>query len=188
MKCGYMCLYIRPTKRHSNQTQRSCPVMLMISALLAFLGLTSIYAEVSGYSDGKVKACKRELESILYTPPNCGFSYLKRITESLRVQSPVIWQNPIQSKAAFQTFSTTFGVNTVVINPFGKYFRYIGAPANEQIFAGIYGSATSRANVDGNGFAATDSDYYYSTIFWGPNGEMSYVEVNVAKINAPLSC
>lgn len=162
---------------------------MLFSFFFALLASSAVFAEVTGRRvDRGVKACTRELEGIVYTPANCGFDYLKRITETLRIQSPTFWNNPLQAKAAFESFAQTYGVTVVAITPFGNVLDYIGSP--DVVEAGSMGAAIARANLDGNGFVYNSATqrYIYATIFRGPDGQMYYVRVSMLKADAPIAC
>jgi hypothetical protein len=159
---------------------------MLFSFFIALFASTAVFADVTGRVNKKVKACTRELESIVYNPANCGFNYLERITNTLRIQAPTFWQNPVQAQAAFETFQNTYGVSAVAISPFGVSYGFIGS--STPIASDNMEHSIARANLDGNGFSNSGDNYIYTTIFWGPDGQMWYVQVTMAKANAPLAC
>jgi hypothetical protein len=155
---------------------------MLFSFFIALFASTAVFAEITGHSNKKVKACTRELEGIVYTPANCANNYLQRITNTLRVKAE-FWTNPIEAASDFKTFENTFGVSAIAISPFGK--TYISA---DTFSDSNMGHSIARANLDGDGFTNTGANYIYTTIIRPRDAQMFYFQVTLAKANAPLVC
>lgn len=162
---------------------------MMVSLFLALLTFScTVFAESTGRIDRNTKACTRELEGIVYNPSNCGFLYLERITNILRIQAPLFWADPSYSRSAFESFEAAYGVTVEAITPLGESYPYIGAPADELISATNMGHSLARSNLDGNGFSLGSDNHYYTTIFWGRDGQMSYIQVTLPNTKVPIGC
>lgn len=182
-------MYNTPTK-HSNQTK--LPGMLF-SNLLAFVAVaaSAVFGESLGY-DQKAKACSRELEAIVFHPPNCSFDYLREITKTLVVQSPLLWTD--RAASVIETFENTFGVNVVFFDAFGKVWQYDPNDPEPPISASNYNY--QRTVAMGEAFASYDGHLYnndvpfyaYSTLLWNQNGQLLVAFVMMSKANAPLAC
>lgn len=64
---------------------------MLFGLLFTFLAAcTAVFAENLEKEPCATRACREELESIVYTPPVCADEYLKRITRTLKAQSPLL--------------------------------------------------------------------------------------------------
>lgn len=142
------------------------------------------------FANKKSIACRKELEEIVFQPPSCAYEYMKRIGDELRSQSAVFWENSEQSKSLIETFSNTYKVTVVIIDAMGGTMRYPGGAMIPVSFK-TRGLARSRLNIDGfNAFetASVDLQYEYTSIFWGPDGQMYSVLIALFKENLPEYC
>ena len=163
---------------------------MLFSFILSLFAATAVFAQKHHAS----KACTRELEGIVYVPTSCAASYLSKIADVLRVQSPLLWTS--QANGVIATFEATYGVNVVVINALGQ-IGTIGADGS--FTAGPYRAmdhSVARSNALGEGFTANlklpniDSNTYdyYTSVFWNLNGEMYTVGVAIDSSKAPNFC
>lgn len=164
---------------------------MLFSLILSLFAATAVFAHDHHGS----KACARELEGIVYVPQNCAYNYLRKITEVLRVQSPLLWTN--QAQSVINTFASTYGVQVVVINALGEVGSIDAAGQFEAISGAMaMGHAYARSNALGEGFTSnypaipdvSPISDHYTSIFWNPNGEMYTISVQLDSSKAPSFC
>lgn len=162
--------------------------MLFSSLLTVFAATASL---ISGHGSKSARACRDELESIVYTPQNCAYDYLKRITRTLEVQSPLLWTD--QADSVLNQFRATYRVEAVLIDPFGNvlYNPPNILPADFPVTA----ASVVRAWALGEGFSSYNGTkgyevpfYGYSVNVWNRQGQMYTITVALNKTDAPLYC
>lgn len=164
---------------------------------MLFSVLFAIFAAVStsvfGHRDGHAKACSRELEAIVFHPPNCAFDYMKKITQTLVIQSPLLWTD--RAASVIETFENQFGVEAIFFDAFGSVWNYKSDDIEPPFNAFNYNY--ERTVAIGEAFAAYPGStsfgldvpfYAYSTLLWNGNGQMYTVVVLMNKALAPLTC
>lgn len=166
---------------------------MLFSNFLTFVAVAA--SAVLGESLGqeqKAKACSRELEAIVFQPPNCAYDYLREITKSLVIQSPLLWTN--RAYSVIETFENTYGVEAVFFDAFGKVWQY-DADEDEPLVQPLNYNY-ERTVAMGEAFASYDGHLYnnnlpffaYSTLLWSQNGQVLTAFVMMNKTNAPLAC
>ena len=164
----------------------------MLFSLLFTLvaAISTVFAEDLGQGSKAARACRDELEGVVYTPQNCALSYLKRITQVLEAQSPLLWTD--QAQAVIQNFASTYNVLVAVISPFGELYYYPGALVTN---APPVAASVDRAWALGEGFSSYEGInlngtpfYAYNTNVWNENGEMWTLSVAMNKADAPAYC
>lgn len=166
--------------------------MLFISAILTVL-VASVFAETEKNHHGKSnKACTRELENIVYTPDNCAFNYLKKITADLRIQAPLL--NTLQNASVLDSFRANHGVDVLVVDALGIATDYVYntnalALANA-VDTSTFSTVYERSMALGEAFAVDTyaSTVSYASLFWGPDGSVHDIIVSMDLNDAPQFC
>ena len=156
---------------------------------------TATFANVLGSSKQSSKACSRELEGIIYTPANCGFSYLKSISKQLTSQAPLLFQ-PSQIGPVVSSFASTYNVLVILNDAIGN-IAYATSD-NPLITAPHMTSSIARAMALGEGYASASYTNFaaqityayitYSYILWNTDGQYYNVNLYLPKANAPTFC
>lgn len=161
--------------------------------MLLFQGILFLIVNLV-FASKESKKCARELEGVVYVPDVCAYKYLRKITDTLRVQSPLLWTD--QAQSVIRSFELTFNVRVGVLDAFGTVYDY----PNGNVIAPSSLSKTvvvDRAYALGEGFGSFDSNvnfqqapalYVYGSQFWNPNGEMYVIAVALNKTAAPEFC
>ena len=63
--------------------------------------------------------CSLQLEGIIYTPENCGFSYLKSISLQLTIKAPLLF-SPTQAQSVIDAFAATYNVIVALSDAMGN--------------------------------------------------------------------
>ena len=157
--------------------------MLWLSLLYCFIISCTLALSSSTSSN---KKCSRELEKVVYYVDICPFQYMKRISVSLRAQSPLLWTD--QAKSVVETFENQYKVKLTFIEPFGMARKYPGGPVAPNAI--IHGSAVFRSQALGEGFVNSEvTPYYvYDSLYWNDKGEMYLVKMRLSKDSAPSFC
>lgn len=163
---------------------------MLFSAILSLFAATSVFAQKH-----ESKACTRELEGIVYVPSSCAYNYLNKISNILRVQSPLLWTS--QASSVINTFQATYGVYVAVVNTLGQVGTinpagvFVPFPGPVNVMTNGY----ARSNALGEGFSANlvvagfEGIYdVYSSIFWNVNGEMYTIGIAIESSKAPNFC
>lgn len=167
---------------------------MLFSLLLTVLAAGSaVYAEVMGKGSRAARACRNELEAIVYTPQVCAYDYLKKITRTLDAQSPLLWTD--QANSVLEQFRQTYGVQAALIDPFGNVLYnpptiYVGSLPQVTV------TSVVRAWALGEGFSDNDGvktgqgvpSFVYANNVWNVNGEMFTIVVAMKKSDAPVYC
>ena len=152
------------------------------------LWLTVVYSLLLSYTLAlsSHEKCSRELENAVYYVDVCAFQYMKRISASLRVQSPLFWTE--QAKSVVETFENEYKVKLTFIDAFGMAYKYPGGPI--AVGAIVSGSAIHRSQALVEGFVNSEvTPYYvYDSLYWNGNAEMYLVKMRLPKENAPYVC
>lgn len=126
-------------------------------------------------------ACSREVEGIVYQPISPASLYLNRISEEIKIASPLLWT--ATSSSFLDSFEQKYGVSVIVRDPFRNVVYPTGSldPPN-------YASTTATANMNGNGFVrdTTVENVINEFIIYNPYGELKYVSVSVPLFDAPI--
>lgn len=154
---------------------------------------TAVFAEVLGEGSRAARACRDELEAIVYSPRTCAYDYLKKITKTLEVQSPLLWTD--QATSVMSQFRNTYGVEALLIDPFGNVLydppTIVGGSIPQ-----VTTPSVVRAWALGEGFSDNDGSklpiqapfFAYATNVWNQNGEMFTIVVGMRKSEAPVYC
>ena len=172
---------------------------MLFSLLFTLIAASStVFAEVLGQGSKAARACREELEGVVYIPENCVFNYLKRIAQELVVQSPLLWTD--QTEAIIRNFKVKYDVSVGLISPFGE----LNAPWETYFestfpvprpYPAVTDSSVVHAWATGEGFTILDKAvinfnvpvYMYNTIIWNKDGQMWTLVVVIEKANAPTS-
>ena len=167
--------------------------MLFSSLLVLVTAATSAVFGETLARDRADKACSRELEAIVFTPPNCAHDYMREITRSLVVQAPLLWTD--QGVSVIETFENRYGVRAIFYDAFGNFYNYSGKEPKPIVNAFSYNyertAALGEAFASYQGSELINSNtafYVYSTLLWNENGQLYTVFVLMNKSNAPLVC
>jgi len=165
--------------------------MLFPLIITTFFAATATAFSLAANPNKKTSECLKELEAAVYDRPSCAYSYMQRIGEELRAQSGVFWQNPQESQALIEKFMDTYEVIVLVADAMGRIMLYPGATPIPD--SRIKARSVARANVYGKGFNSLDLtgapiQYDYTSIYWGPDGQMYYVIIALLKENIPDIC
>ena len=162
---------------------------MLFSSLLALAAAvsTTVFGETL-HRDHQSKACSRELEAIVFGPPNCAKDYMRKITQSL---VPLLWTD--RAKSVIQTFENQFGVVVKLYDAFGEYHNEETEPSRINNFNYNYERTVALGEAFASyplslGFGLTGAFYMYSTLLWNGNGQMYTAFVLMNKTNAPLAC
>lgn len=126
-------------------------------------------------------ACSREVEGIVYQPISPASTYLNRISQEIKIASPLLWT--ADGNNFLQSFEQKYAVTVIVRDPFRTVVYPVGSSIPQD-----YTSTTSTANLNGDGFVrdTTDEVVMNEFIVYNPYGELKYVSVSVPLINSPV--
>lgn len=167
--------------------------MLFSSLLTILVAGSAVFAESISRESRAARACRDELEAIVYTPQICAYDYLKKITRTLDAQSPLLWTD--QATSVLEQFRRTYGVQAALIDAFGNVLYY-----PPTIYTGpqpqVAVTSVVRAWALGEGFSDNDGSrlpiatpqYVYASNIWNVNGEMYTLVVAMSKAEAPIYC
>lgn len=147
--------------------------------------LTALGVQAHG-QHGQDKKCSRELEGIVYVPKVCAFEYLKKITETLTVNGPLLFV-PETAKPLFEKFESTYKVRAHVADAFGIWYNYPGGtirtlPVGTHSLAQAYGIGEGFTNLEGRADTVfPDGAYIYSKLLWNFDGQMYTLSVTANK-------
>lgn len=175
--------------------------MLFTTIFSFFASTTIISARVLNSGNMSSEACSRELETVMYTPENCGFSYLKSISKQLSMQLPLLF-NTAQVQSVINTFAGTYNVYVALNNAVGGLAYSSANPINFDLHMT---SSTTRAMALGEGFVSgsyvapnfsksingasvTYNFISYKYLLWNLDGEMYTVSLYMNKANSPFFC
>lgn len=144
------------------------------------------------FADKSRKQCKRLLEGIVYSPGGCILKHMEQIMETLEYQAPLLWTP--QNASIIDSFKATYNVGLSVINAFGQTTPYVYETEAETL-ANLIPSAPlamfsylQRSNVVGQGFAADEVNYYYSSKIWNRDAQIITIIISLSKNDAPFIC
>ena len=131
--------------------------------------------------DQESLACSREVEGIVYQPISPASTYLNRISEEIKIASPLLWT--ATGNSFLQSFEQKYAVTVIVRDPFRTVVYPVGSTSPQD-----YTSTTSTANLNGDGFVrdTTDEIVMNEFIVYNPYGELKYVSVSVPLVNSPF--
>jgi hypothetical protein len=169
---------------------------MLFSALLTLFAATSaVFADVTGSESKAARRCRERLETVVFTPQVCAFDYLKRITKSLVLQSPLLWTD--QASSVLNQFRQKYGVYVVLIDAFGNL---VLDPPQVLTIPNIplaQSTGLMRSWALGEGFSTYDrtvletipiSAFTYSVNVWNIHGEIYNIAVILNKTDAPTYC
>lgn len=154
--------------------------------------LASVVFAGHAVSKNKKGSCSRQLESVVYTPETCGYKYLKRLSNVLRIQTPLLF-GP-QNGSVIDSFEATYGVTVGIADAMGTITRYVydnaELAADNALPLKFDFSAGERAYALGEGYAngVYSGNLYYDSVFWGEDGQMMVVSLFMSKENEPIGC
>lgn len=99
--------------------------MLKASILFVFI-LSCLSSSIFAKQDPKL--CARELEGIVFRPPNAAYDYLKAISEDLKIETPLLFTE--QNKSIIESFIIKYQVFVFVSDAMGNILPYTVADAN----------------------------------------------------------
>lgn len=155
------------------------------------------------------KLCTKELEQIVYQPMNPTLAYLNKISEELKIGSPIFWSP--QNESFIESFEIKYRVGVQVFDAFRnriypEYFitKTFSVVQKFDTYKSYY-STTSTANMNGSGFAIfsaaemeriipeTDLPIpfgmgaaMYEFLIYNNFGEVKYVNIVLPLSEAPL--
>ena len=160
----------------------------VLFTLIATATATATFANVLGSGKQSSKACSRALESIVYTPANCGYSYLKTISKELTAKTPLLFQ-PTQVQSIIDAFAAKYSVLVILDNAMGS--TAFSTNAMIPTFP-ILTVSIARAMALGEGFGTGNYSTYsfiiYSYILWNIDGQMYTVNLYLLKTITPTFC
>lgn len=176
------CIKAEHHPRPYRQTTMNFITFVVVS-ILSVLGVQAHRAD---------KKCARELEAIVYVPKVCAFEYLKKITQTLVVQEPLLF-TPETAKPIFEKFAQTFNVNVSVVDAFGNWYNYPGGdlltprPKGSHSIQQAYALGEGFTNIKGGKTYLLSGGYLYARNIWSlEDGEMYTVTVlaDKGKVNS----
>lgn len=99
--------------------------MLKISILFVLI-LSCFSSSIFARQDPKL--CARELEGIVFRPPNAAYDYLKEISEDLKIETPLLFT--VQNKSVIESFIRKYQVFVFVSDVMGNILPYPVADVN----------------------------------------------------------
>lgn len=156
-------------------------MIYFLVAVLTFLS-AFISAEVTGKQKSH-RQCTRELEQIVYQPETPAYHYLKRISKSLKVQSPLLFT--AQNQSILANFAATYNVQVFVTDALGFTLAYPVAEVGFQPSTplttafeadSVVPVAMAQLQLKGEGFQYINLDgefigALYSFAIWSDDGE-----------------
>lgn len=142
--------------------------------------LVSILSLISVRAYRQDKKCARELQEITYVPKVCAFEYLKKITETLAAQGPLLFV-PETAKPIFERFVSTFNVHVNVVDAFGVWLNYPGGtvqnwPKGAHSLNQAYALGEGFSNIPAGKIFLTGA-YIYNKVLWNFDGQVYTVSV-----------
>lgn len=158
---------------------------------VALLGLAQAETLAKGKKHGKGlekghrggnSRCARELQGIIYSPDTCASQYLRKITQSLRCSSDLLF-GPLNTSVIFQ-FQNAYGVEVSLIDAFGISTSYAGnvltvsnpfIDTSDPVYFGP-GRMSAFLNLGGFTYSPPTGSYYLFNVY-NDVGEMFTVKV-----------
>ena len=157
-------------------------IAFIVLSILSVLGVQAHRAD---------KKCVRELEAIVYTPKVCAYEYLKKITQTLLVNGPLLFV-PDTAKPIFERFAQTFNVQVYAVDAFGVWYDYPGGsvqtlPQGVHLLDRAYALGEAFSNFNNAGKPLPTAAYVYGKIAWSQDDGEMYTIVVIADKAGPNS-